>query len=164
MKIAKHKMVAIEYLLTDETGQELDRSGDDGPVTYVHGMSEIIPGLERALEGHQAGDHFQVTVPPEDAYGEWLEELCVDVPKAEFEDYDELEIGMQFTMSDDDDEELLVTVVELDDESVTVDGNHPLAGATLSFDVTVCDVRDATPEEIEQGSSHHCCGDHDCCE
>lgn len=159
MQITKHKIVAIEYRLTDESGEEIDSSGDDGPLTYLHGMQEIIPGLERALEGRVAGDCFQITIPPEEAYGERLEELCLAIPRDEFEDVDnDLEIGMQFSLANEEDEEIFVTVVDFDDESVTVDGNHPLAGLTLQFDVKVCEVRDATAEEIEMSESDGECG------
>jgi len=131
----------------------------------VHGMQEIIPGLERALEGHSAGDQFQATIEPADAYGERYEELCLELSRDEFEDSAELELGMQFSLTDEDEEETVVTVVDFDDDVVVVDGNHPLAGETLHFDVKVHDVRPATAEEIEQSASHACetdCGcDHD---
>lgn len=156
MRIAKHSFVAIEYRLTDEEGEELDSSGDDGPLTYVHGMQEIIPGLESALEGHSAGDHFQVTIEPADAYGERYEELCLELPRDEFEDTADLELGMEFSLTDEDEEDMVVAVVDFDDDVVVVDGNHPLAGVTLHFDVKVHDVRSATAEEIEESASHAC--------
>lgn len=163
MQIAKHCLVAIEYRLTDDEGDELDSSGEDGPLTYVHGMQEIIPGLERALEGHSPGDHFQVTVEPVDAYGERLDELCLEIARDEFESPDDLEIGMQFSLTDEEeDEEMVVAVVDFDDEVVVVDGNHPLAGVTLHFDVKVHDVRPATADEIEQSGNHSCGEDCGC--
>lgn len=166
MQITKHSFVAIEYRLMDDEGEELDSSGEDGPLTYVHGMQEIIPGLERALEGHAAGDHFQVIVEPADAYGERIDELCMELPRDEFESPDDLELGMQFSLADEDeDEEMVVSVVDFDEDVVVVDGNHPLAGVTLHFDVKIHDVRPATADEIEQSGSHSCgdgCGcDHD---
>ena len=156
MRIAKHSLVAIEYLLTDDDGEELDSSSDEAPLTYVHGMQEIIPGLESALEGHAAGDHIQVTVEPGEAYGERYEELCLEMPRDEFDDIPDLELGMQFSLTDEDEEEMVVTVVDFDEETVVVDGNHPLAGVTLHFDVKVHDVRPATTAEIEESSSHAC--------
>jgi FKBP-type peptidyl-prolyl cis-trans isomerase SlyD len=163
MQIAKHSFVAIEYRLTDDDGEELDSSGEDGPLTYVQGMQEIIPGLERALEGHSAGDHFQVTVEPEDAYGERIDELCLEISRDEFESPDELELGMQFSLTDEEeDEEMVVAVVDIDEEVVVVDGNHPLAGVTLHFDVKVHQVRPATAEEIEQSGSSSCADDCGC--
>lgn len=163
MQIAKHSFVAIEYRLTDDDGEELDSSGEDGPLTYVHGMQEIIPGLERALEGHLAGDQFQVTIEPADAYGERIEELCMELPRDEFENADELELGMQFSLTDEEeDEDMVVAVIDFDDEVVVVDGNHPLAGLTLHFDVKVHDVRPATVEEIDQSGSPFCGEGCDC--
>ncbi len=163
MQISNHKMVAIDYRLADETGEEIDSSGPEGPLNYLHGVQEIIPGLEQALEGHRTGDRIQVTIAPEQGYGEYHEDLCLDVPRDEFEESDELELGMQFSLVDEDGEEILVTVVDFDDQSVTVDGNHPLAGTTLCFDVTVRDVRDATPEEIAASlDPDHGCDDDEC--
>lgn len=163
MQIAKHSFVAIEYRLIDDDGEELDSSGEDGPLTYVHGMQEIIPGLERALEGHLAGDQFQVTIEPADAYGKRIEELCMELPRDEFENADELELGMQFSLTDEDeDEDMVVAVIDFDDEVVVVDGNHPLAGLTLHFDVKVHDVRPATVEEIDQSGSPSCGEGCDC--
>ena len=161
MQIAKHSFVAIEYQLADDDGQVLDRSGEDGPLTYIHGMQEIIPGLERALEGRSAGDEFHVTVEPADAYGDRIDELCLEVPRDEFESPEELELGMQFSLTDEDDgQEVIVSVVDFDDDMVVVDGNHPLAGVRLHFDVKVHDVRPATAAEIEQSGNHTC--DDDC--
>jgi FKBP-type peptidyl-prolyl cis-trans isomerase SlyD len=159
MPIQKHSLVAIEYRLTDTEGEEIDSSGEDGPLTYVHGMQEIIPGLEKALEGRDAGEQFQVTIEPEEAYGERYEELCIEMPRDEFEDEQELELGMQFNLTDDDGEEMVVTVIDFDEDSVVVDGNHPLAGVTLNFDVKIHEVRPATPEEIEESGSHSCGND-----
>jgi FKBP-type peptidyl-prolyl cis-trans isomerase SlyD len=156
MPIQKHSLVAIEYRLTDNEGEEIDSSGEDGPLTYVHGMQEIIPGLEKALEGRNAGEQFQVTIEPEDAYGDRYEELCIEMPRDEFEDELELELGMQFNLTDEDGEEIVVTVIDFDEDSVVVDGNHPLAGVTLNFDVKIHEVRPATPEEIEESGSHSC--------
>lgn len=159
MQIAKHKIVAIEYRLTDQAGEEIDSSGVEGPLTYLHGMQEIIPGLERALEGRETGDTLQVTISPAEGYGERMEELCLAMPRDEFADIEDLEVGMQFALADEEEEEdIIVTVVDFDDESVTVDGNHPLAGLTLLFDVKVCEVRDASPEEIEMRESAGECG------
>lgn len=162
MRIGKHSFVAFEYRLTDEDGLEIDSSSPEEPLTYVHGMKEIVPGLERALEGRSVGDQFQVTIGPADAYGERIEELCIELPRDEFEDAQDLEIGMQFSLADEDEEEVVVSVVEFDDETVVVDGNHPLAGVTLNFDVKIHDVRPATDEEIQLSGSHSCGDDCGC--
>jgi FKBP-type peptidyl-prolyl cis-trans isomerase SlyD len=152
MQITTNRIVSIDYRLTDELGELLDTSEGQEPLSYIHGMSEIIPGLEAALEGHSVGDQLQVTIEPEDAYGARLEDLCFELSRDDFEDIEDLEIGMQFKMSteDDEDDEHVVTVIEVNDETVVVDGNHMLAGVTLCFDVTVRDVREATVEELEQ--------------
>jgi len=148
MQITAMKAVTIDYRLTDEQGEELDSSEDQGPLTYIHGMNEIIAGLESALEGREAGDELQVQVAPENAYGERFEELCVEVDRDEFADFGELDLGMQFSLTNEEDVEHVVTIVAMDEETVVVDGNHPLAGIPLCFDVTVREVRDATEEEI----------------
>ncbi len=157
MQIATDKVVAIDYTLTDDQGQVLDTSEGEGPLHYLHGAQNIIPGLENALGGKSPGDALRVTILPDEGYGERNDELVQAVPRSDFEDVDDLELGMQFHVDDegDDDEgEAIVTVVEIDDETVTLDGNHPLAGVTLHFDVTIREVRDATEEELAHGHVH----------
>ena len=117
---------------------------------YLHGHNTMIPGLETALEGKQAGDKLEVTISPEDGYGEYVEERKQQVPADAFEGLD-AEVGMQFT-ADTDQGPMPVTVVEISEEFVTVDGNHPFAGQTLHFDVEIVEIRDATPTEKENGS------------
>ena len=157
MEIAKDKVVGIDYKLTDEDGQVLDTSEGGEPLYYLHGTGAIIVGLEGSLEGKRTGDQLQVTVSPADGYGERNEELEQQVPREHFEGVDDLEVGMQFrvpTDDEEDDEYLVVTVVEIEEDVVTIDGNHALAGLTLNFDVTVREVRDATEEELEHGHVH----------
>ena len=129
---------------------------------YLHGASNIIPGLERELEGKSVGDHLQVTIPPADAYGEINKELVQVISRDHFKDLDvELEVGMKFqTPTENENEFMIVTIAELTDDGVTVDGNHELAGLTLHFDVTVRDIRDATGEEIAHGHAHGPGGHH----
>jgi FKBP-type peptidyl-prolyl cis-trans isomerase SlyD len=153
MQIEKHKVVKFHYTLTDDEGELIDTSDGAEPLEYLHGVGGIIPGLERALHGKASGDHFKINVQPEDAYGEQSEELVHEVERSQFDGIDDLELGMQFQV-DEGDEPMLVTVVEITDEKVTVDGNHELAGVSLNFEVTVGDIRDATPEEIEHGHVH----------
>lgn len=153
MQISKHKAVSIDYTLTDDTGEILDSSKGEDPLAYLHGIGNLIPGLEKALEGKVAGDEIKVTIAPEEAYGERVEQLIQSVPRDRFEDADSLEVGMRFHAASDHGD-TLVTITQLTDEEVTVDGNHPLAGLTLHFDVTVVDVREATPEEIGHGHIH----------
>lgn len=157
MQVEARKVITIDYTLTDEEGEVLDSSEDDGPLEYLHGFGNIIPGLEAALEGKEPGQKLQVTVSPEKGYGERDESLVQSVPRSRFPN-GEIEVGMRFSAETEDSSRLL-TVVAVDKQQVTVDGNHPLAGQTLSFDVTVREVRDATEEEIEHGHVHQA-GDH----
>jgi len=149
MQIEKDIVVSVHYRLTDENQQEIENSFDDIPMSYLHGHNTMIPGLEAALEGKQAGDKLNVTVEPNDGYGEYNEALKQEVPSEAFAGL-EPEPGMQFT-ADTDQGPLPVTVINVTDETVTVDGNHPFAGKTLHFDVEVVELRDATPVELENG-------------
>lgn len=153
MQIAEDKVVAIDYTLTDDQGQVLDTSEGESPLHYLHGAQNIIPGLENALGGKLPGDALKVTILPDEGYGERNDELMQAVPRSDFEDVDDLALGMQFRVADDEGE-AIVTVVKIEDETVTIDGNHPLAGVTLNFDVTVREVRDASEEELAHGHVH----------
>lgn len=153
MQITANKVVTIDYTLTDEQGQVIDSSQGRDPLAYLHGFNNIIPGLEGALEGRSSGDSMNVVVAPGEAYGERDDALVQSVSRELFEDAEQLEVGMRF-QSVSEQGVRLVTVVEVADDSVTVDANHPLAGVTLNFDVTVVDVREATQEELEHGHVH----------
>jgi FKBP-type peptidyl-prolyl cis-trans isomerase SlyD len=161
MLISANKVVTIDYTLTDARGQVIDSSSGRDPLAYLHGCRNIIPGLENALEGKQKGDSLNVSVAPAEGYGEREEGLIQSVPRNLFENSEELEVGMQFqSMSEEG--VRLVTVIEVAADTVTVDANHPLAGETLNFAVTVTDVRDASDEEMEHGHVHGAHGhDHD---
>ncbi|MBK81974.1 MAG: peptidylprolyl isomerase [Gammaproteobacteria bacterium] len=154
MKIANQCVVAIHYTLTDEQGQELDSSRNAEPLTYLHGMQGLIPGLERELEGREVGDRFEATVQPEDAYGEMNPGLIQDVPLDALEGIDNLHVGMALQAKAPDGSVQNLRVDAIGDESATLNANHPLAGAVLKFDVQVESVREATPEEIEHGHAH----------
>jgi FKBP-type peptidyl-prolyl cis-trans isomerase SlyD len=138
MQVSEKKVVAIDYTLKDDQGQVLDSSEGRDPLLYLHGASNIIPGLEAALAGKTQGDALSVRIAPEEAYGTRDDEKVQTVPRAMFGE----------------------AAVEVDDETVTVDGNHPLAGAHLNFDVEVVEVRDATDEEIAHGHVHGPGGHH----
>ena len=154
MQVAKHKVVSLNYKLTDDAGDEIDRS-TDGPLLYLHGAGALVPGLENALDGKSIGDELKVSLTPQDGYGERDEKLCSEVNREHFEGVDELEVGMQFFIpSDDGGEDQFVFVTAVSEETVTIDGNHPLAGIHLVFDVAVVDIREATAEEIEHGHAH----------
>jgi len=155
MQISENSAVSIDYVLTDSAGEELDRSGEGSPLAYLQGANTIIPGLERALAGKTAGESLRVEVAPADGYGEYNDDLVQVVSLEMFEDADAIKPGMRFDASSDgDDGNVVVTVTEVSDAGVTVDGNHPLAGQTLVFDVTVANVREATAEELSHGHVH----------
>lgn len=154
MLIAAKKAVSIDYTLTNDAGEVIDSSAGGAPLVYLHGAGNIIPGLEKALEGKQPQDEVDVTIEPEDAYGEYSAELVSTLSRSMFEGVDELEVGMQFHASAPDGQMQIVTIRDLDGDDVTVDGNHPLAGQRLNFKVKVIDVRDASEEEVAHGHVH----------
>lgn len=151
MKVAKDKVVSIDYTLRVE-GEVVDSSSGSEPLEYLHGHGNIVPGLERALAGLAKGESLHVQVSPEDGYGEWDEEGEQVMPRDAFPD--DLELGASYVAEDENGESVTLTVVEIGDDEVTVDFNHPLAGEVLAFEVTVRDVRDASPEELEHGHAH----------
>ncbi len=150
MEIAAARVASIHYTLTDDTGRVIDQSTESRPLRYFHGAGNIIPGLEKALAGKQAGDALKVDVAPEEGYGARNEGLVQLLPREAFKGVDKVEPGMQFEARTERGP-LLVTVVEVGDDKVRIDGNHPLAGQTLHFDVRVLDVRDATEGEKQVG-------------
>ena len=153
MRVAKGKVVAISYTLRTN-GVIRYITPADKPMEYLHGAGNIIPGLEKALEGKMGGDQFCISVPPEEGYGERDETLQQKVTAEIFKGVKQIEAGMQFQAQGEDKKHFeTVTIVEVDEEeqTVTLDTNHPLAGQTLEFDVTVNDVRDATESELERG-------------
>ncbi len=153
MEIAKNTVALIEYTLTDDSGEVLDTSKDRGPLGYVHGVGSLIPGLETELEGKTGGDAFKVRIEPEKAYGERVDEMVQAVPRTEMPPEADITLGMQFQAQTPSGAHV-VTVVEMDDDTVTLDANHPLAGVSLNFDVKIVEVRPATEEEIEHGHPH----------
>jgi len=157
--IANNCVVSIHYTLKDDNGELLDTSRDSQPLTYLHGAGNLIPGLESELAGKTAGASFNVSIPPDQAYGVYREELVQIVPLDMFKGVDEVKPGMQFeTQGPNGDELVIITAVS--GEEVTVDANHPLAGKTLHFEVNIEQVRDATLEEVEHGHAHDPNGHH----
>ncbi|HHH45352.1 MAG TPA: peptidylprolyl isomerase [Gammaproteobacteria bacterium] len=159
MQIEAQKVVTLNYTLTDKEGTVIDESNDSS-FAYLHGASNIIPGLENALLGKQAGDSLSVSVSPEEGYGERDASRTQSVPKEMFPQDAEIEVGMQFHAQGPNGETIVVTVTNVEDDTVTVDGNHPLAGVELNFAVEVIEVRDASPEELEHGHVHGPDGHH----
>lgn len=153
MQIESNSVVTLHYTLKDNDGNVIDQS-DDGSFLYLHGAMNIIPGLENALAGKSAGDEFSVTVSPEEGYGVKDPERIQEVPKEMFDSADEIKPGVQFHAQGPDGSAVVVTVVELKDDSVVIDGNHALAGVDLNFSVKVIDVRAASEEEVSHGHVH----------
>ena len=152
MQITNQTAVKFHYTLTDNSGEQLDSSIGQEPLVYLHGQGNIIPGLEAALAGKQIGDSFTVTIQPEDAYGLVDDSMRQLVSRKMFDDLD-IEVGMQFH-ADVSHGSGIITITEINGDDVIVDGNHPLAGVALTFDVEVVDVRPATADELAHGHIH----------
>lgn len=160
MNVAQDKVVLIHYTLTNDKGEVLDSSSGGDPLAYIHGQGNIIPGLEQALEGKQAGDKMNVKVAPADGYGERDPQLVQSVPRRNFGGATNLKPGMQFQAQTPQGHTRVVTVTRVQGDMVTIDGNHPLAGEQLTFDVEITEVRDPTQEEIAHGHVHGPGGHH----
>ena len=152
MQITDKTAVSIHYTLTDNGGEQLDSSIGDAPLVYLHGTGNIIPGLEAALTGKKAGDKLSVTIQPEQAYGVIDPAMNQVVSRKMFEGMD-IEIGMQFH-ADVNFGSGVITIAEINGDDITIDGNHPLAGEVLNFDVEIIDVRAATADELAHGHVH----------
>ena len=153
MQIEKNKVVGIEYTLTDNEGQVLDTSKDREPLFYIHGVGALIPGLEEALEGKDKGHASKVSVKPEKGYGPKQDELIHQVSKTQFQNKKDIAPGMHFQADTPQGAQRFI-VTEVEGEMITLDGNHPLAGKTLHFDVEVVEVREATSDELDHGHVH----------
>lgn len=151
MQITDNTVAFFHYVLTDDAGQVLDQSPEGQPLAYLHGSGNIIAGLEKELVGKKAGEKLTVEVQPEDAYGIYYEEAVQVVPVSVFPEGATVEPGVQFEARGQDGAAMAVTVTAVEDGLVTIDGNHPLAGKTLFFDVEIANVREATPEEQQAG-------------
>lgn len=153
MQITQNAVVILDYTLKDEEGDMIDES-KEASFAYLHGANNIIRGLESALEGKQAGDNVQVVVQPEDAYGDVNPEAIAVVGKETFPEGTELEVGMQFHAESESGQPMEIMITSIDGDEIVIDGNHPLAGEVLHFNVNVIEVREATKEEIEHGHVH----------
>jgi FKBP-type peptidyl-prolyl cis-trans isomerase SlyD len=154
MQIGDKKVVRIDYTLKNAGGEVLDTSEGGEPLSYLHGGHQIVPGLERELTGMQAGESKDVVVQPDDGYGQPDPQGIFGVPRAAFPADADLKVGDTFMGEDDEGGAVPVRVVELKDDTIVVDANHPLAGETLYFHVDVREVRDATLEELMHGHAH----------
>ncbi|WP_108652268.1 FKBP-type peptidyl-prolyl cis-trans isomerase [Dongshaea marina] len=154
MTISQHKVVTIHYKVVDAHSGDLLESSEGGdPMIYLHGASNIIPGLEKALEGKSVGDELEITIAPEEAYGERQDEHIHQLPIESFEGVESIEPGMAFTAQTPQGPINLV-VQDVTEEMVTVDANHPLAGKSLTFSVKIDSIRDASDEEKAHGHAH----------
>ncbi len=153
MQVQDNTVVSINYKLTDDAGEVIDSSEGREPLAYLHGAGNIIPGLEDALVGKAQGDTLAVDVEPAQGYGEHDAALVESVSRELFQGVDEIEVGMQFQAATEHGDHV-VTVTKIEDDAVTIDANHPLAGQNLHFDVTIVEVREATESELEHGHPH----------
>lgn len=158
MTIGKNTTVTIDYTLRDDQGNLLEDTKESGAVAYLHGAGFMLPTLEEALNGKEEGAEITVSLSAEDAYGDRDEGLVLQVPRKDFENADSIEIGEQVQVHDGE-EGGIMNVVALDDELVTLDGNHPFAGKGIVFAISVRGVRETTQEDIDAVTHHH---DHDC--
>lgn len=152
MQIADNHVVTLHYSVKTTDGDVIDSSQDAEPLAFIQGSNFMISGLEEALYGRSQGDKFEITVGPEKAYGERQDKLVQEVPLNMFEGMD-IDVGMSFRATTDHGEQSVI-IIDKDDTNVTVDGNHPLSGMTLMFDVSIEDVREATADELEHGHVH----------
>jgi FKBP-type peptidyl-prolyl cis-trans isomerase SlyD len=159
MQVTQNAVVSIHYTLTDDAGKTLDSSAGGEPLAYLHGNGNLIPGLERALEGKVAGDKLDVKIAPADAYGEYDKSLVQRVPRRQLNSIPNLRVGMQLQAQSQHGAQT-VTVTQLVGDMVTLDANHPLAGQHLNFAVEITEVRAATEEEIAHGHVHGPGGHH----
>ena len=160
MQVAQDKVVLFHYRLTNDEGEVLDSSAGGAPLAYLHGQGNIVAGLEKALEGRQAGDKLSVRVEPAEGYGVRDAGLVRRVPRRSFGSIDKLSPGMQFEAQLERGQRRVVTVTAVKGDMVTIDGNHPLAGQNLNFEVEITEVRDATAEELAHGHVHGPGGHH----
>jgi FKBP-type peptidyl-prolyl cis-trans isomerase SlyD len=149
-QVGPDTFVTLAYTLYGEDGDVLDSTDEDEPLSYLHGYGQIVAGLERRIEGMVRGDARSVVVPPAEAYGEYHREAVLEVERADFPDPASIVIGDEYVAESDDGEMLPMTVLEVNDDNCIVDTNHPLAGETLRYEVTVLDVRPATDSEIRE--------------
>jgi FKBP-type peptidyl-prolyl cis-trans isomerase SlyD len=159
MQVTQDAVVLIHYTLTDDAGKTLDSSAGGEPLAYLHGNGNLIAGLERALEGKQPGDKLTVKIAPAEGYGEYDKALVQRVPRRSLRGIGDIRVGMQLRAQSDRGPRT-VTVTQVMGDMVTIDGNHPLAGQNLNFEVEVTDVREATEEELAHGHVHGPGGHH----
>ena len=159
MQVAADKVVLIHYTLKDDAGEVIDTSAGSDPLAYIQGHGNLVPGLEKVLEGQAQGAKLRVAVAPEDGYGKHDPKLIQRVPKRSLQGAGNIQKGMQFQAQTEQGQRVF-TVTAVVGDMVSLDGNHPLADQTLNFDVEIVEVREATEEELEHGHVHGAGGHH----
>jgi len=154
MKVEKDKVVLMHYTLKNDAGDVIDSSDGGDPLPFLQGHGNIIPGLESALEGSKVGDKLDVSIKPEEGYGERMKDAIQEIPSSALKGVDEVKVGMQLQSQDKDGNSFLVSVTKIEDDKITVDGDHPLAGQTLHFSVSIESIRKAESEELSHGHVH----------
>ena len=143
MKVCANSIVSIDFRVSTETGVVIESSQSDQPFIYTHGQGNIIPGLEKALDGVEEGTSFKVTIPAELAYGLRNEELVEIVPRDSLAHVNDLAVGQQYQVPEEDGNIQFIAIIDMNDQTVKVDGNHPLAGVNLVYEITVNTVQPA---------------------
>ena len=154
MTVKKDAVVEMHYTLKNDAGEVVDSSKGQDPMPFIQGRGNIIPGLEKALEGMKVGDTCDVSVKPEDGYGVHHAEGIQEIPKEALQGIENLEIGMELQSQDEQGNPFIVRVEEIKDDVVIINANHPLSGQTLHFNVSIESVREATADELEHGHVH----------
>ena len=154
MKVGKDKVVLMHYTLKNDAGDVIDSSDGADPLPFLQGHGNIIPGLESALEGSKVGDKLEVSIKPEEGYGVRMKDAIQEIPSSALKGVDEVKVGMQLQSQDKDGNAFLVNVTKIEDDKITVDANHPLAGQTLHFSVSIESIRKAEDEELSHGHVH----------
>jgi FKBP-type peptidyl-prolyl cis-trans isomerase SlyD len=162
MNIADKMYVSIDYTLTLESGQEIDKSPEGQPLGFIAGTGQIIPGLEKALMGRVTGDSAKLVIEPEDAYGPVKDDLFQDIPKDQFPTDVEIKPGMAFEAQGPQGPFMITVTKVNDNDTFTIDLNHPMAGKQLHFDVNVIEVREPNAEELAQAASRANSGECGC--
>jgi FKBP-type peptidyl-prolyl cis-trans isomerases 2 len=153
MQITAGKVVLFDFVLRDADQEVIEDSSESGPLAFIQGAGQVVPGLEAAMEGRRAGEEFTVVVQPEDGYG-LIDQDAIQVISREQVEGEDFEVGAMLITQGEDGEPAPVFVKRIEGDEITIDGNHPLAGEELHFSVTIRDVRDATPEELSHGHAH----------
>lgn len=154
MTVTKDAVVEMHYTLKNDAGEVIDSSVGKDPMPFIQGHGNIIPGLEKALEGMKIGESCDVSVNPEDGYGVHHEEGIQEIPMEALQGIDNLEVGMELQSQDEQGNPFIVRVEKINEETITINANHPLAGQVLHFNVSIENVREATADELEHGHVH----------